>query len=83
MIHTGFTFGSSVGAYTLSPSTCIESRPQLFGAIFGYAILKPLSRLATDSLLGRMFGGHFGPKENCTVQSAATAAGALGKFGSS
>jgi uncharacterized oligopeptide transporter (OPT) family protein len=40
----------------------------LFGAIFGFAILKPLSRVT---------GGYFGPKENCTVQSAATAAGGL------
>jgi uncharacterized oligopeptide transporter (OPT) family protein len=29
-------------------------------------------------IFGRIFGGHFGPKENCTVQTAATAAGGLG-----
>jgi uncharacterized oligopeptide transporter (OPT) family protein len=63
-LKTGFTFG-----------------PQLFGAIFGYAILKPLSRVLPESgLLGKMFGGPFGPKENCTVQSAATAAGGIGAF---
>lgn len=61
-LKTGFTFG-----------------PQLFGAIFGFAILKPLSTILPQSgLLGRLFGGPFGPKENCTVQSAATAAGGLG-----
>jgi uncharacterized oligopeptide transporter (OPT) family protein len=61
-LKTGFTFG-----------------PQLFGAIFGYAILKPLSRILPQSgLIGRVFGGDFGPKENCTVQSAATSAGGIG-----
>jgi OPT family oligopeptide transporter len=61
-LKTGFTFG-----------------PQLFGAIFGYAIIKPISKALPDSgLLGKLFGGSFGPKENCTVQSAATASGGLG-----
>lgn len=44
-----------------------------------FAILRPLSRALPDSgLLGKLFGGDFGPKENCTVQTAATAAGGLG-----
>lgn len=43
--------------------------PQLFGSIFGYAILKPLSKIIPESgILGRFLGGPFGPKENCTVQ---------------
>ena len=61
-------------------------------AIFGFAILKPMSSILPD----RLGGGYFGPKENCelkhpskplyytnyrdsigTVQSAATAAGGL------
>ncbi|KAJ8592372.1 OPT superfamily oligopeptide transporter [Rhizopogon salebrosus TDB-379] len=46
----------------------------LFGAILGFAILKPLSRTA-PALLG---GGYFGPKENNVCQSAATSAGSLG-----
>ncbi|KAF8552612.1 OPT superfamily oligopeptide transporter [Imleria badia] len=46
----------------------------LFGSIFGFAILKPLSTSA-PSYLG---GGYFGPKENTIVQSAASAAGSLG-----
>ena len=50
--------------------------PQLFGAIFGFAIIKPLSRAFTG---GRWWGtAQFGPKENVTVQTAATAAGGLG-----
>ncbi|KAI0630922.1 OPT oligopeptide transporter [Trametes polyzona] len=46
----------------------------LFGSIFGFAILKPLSRLLPEPL----GGGYFGPKENVCCQSAATAAGSLG-----
>ncbi|CAM0135575.1 hypothetical protein VKS41_005225 [Umbelopsis sp. WA50703] len=45
----------------------------LFGAIFSFAILKPLSR----SLPPKWGGGYFGPKENCSAQSAATTAGGL------
>ncbi|KAG7095440.1 hypothetical protein E1B28_006189 [Marasmius oreades] len=60
-LKTGFTFG-----------------PQLFGALFGYAILKAVSKALPESgLLGKLFGGPFGPKENCTVQTAATAAGGM------
>ena len=46
----------------------------LFGSIFGYAILKPLSK----ALPTNFGGGYFGPKENVCCQSAATAAGSLG-----
>lgn len=46
----------------------------LFGSIFGYAILKPMSR-ALPTWFG---GGYFGPKENVCCQSAASAAGSLG-----
>jgi OPT family oligopeptide transporter len=45
----------------------------LFGAIFTFAIIKPLSR----ALPPKWGGGYFGPKENCTAQSAATTAGGL------
>jgi uncharacterized oligopeptide transporter (OPT) family protein len=40
--------------------------------IFSFAILKPLSRVPTY-----FGGGYFGPRENCTVQTAATSAGGL------
>ncbi|KAL1916347.1 uncharacterized protein VTP21DRAFT_5964 [Calcarisporiella thermophila] len=46
---------------------------QLWGAIFGFAIIKAMSSYL-PTYLG---GGPFGPKENCTAQSAATAAGGL------
>ena len=45
----------------------------LFGALLGYSIIKIMSK-ALPEWLG---GGFFGPRENCTVQTAATAAGSL------
>ncbi|CDS11287.1 hypothetical protein LRAMOSA03550 [Lichtheimia ramosa] len=45
----------------------------MFGAIFSFAIIKPLSRVL-PIWLG---GGYFGAKENVTAQSAATTAGGL------
>ncbi|KAI9312478.1 OPT oligopeptide transporter protein-domain-containing protein [Dichotomocladium elegans] len=45
----------------------------MFGAIFSFAIIKPLSRVL-PLWLG---GGYYGPKENVTAQSAATTAGGL------
>ncbi|KAG6373945.1 OPT oligopeptide transporter protein-domain-containing protein [Boletus reticuloceps] len=46
----------------------------LFGSIFGFAILKPLST-STPSYLS---GGYFGPKENNVARAAASAASSLG-----
>lgn len=61
-LKTGFTFGAS-----------------LFGAIFGFAILKSLSKVLPESgIFSFLGGGPFGPKENCTVQTAATASGGMG-----
>ena len=40
----------------------------MFGSIFGFAILKPLSKALPE----RFGGGYFGPKENVCCQSAAT-----------
>ncbi|KAK4609469.1 putative metal-nicotianamine transporter [Fulvia fulva] len=45
----------------------------LFGAILGFAILKPTSNFL-PKFLG---GGYFGPRENVAVQSVATGAGSL------
>ena len=46
---------------------------RLTATLFSFAILKPLS-----GVLPTWFGGgYFGPKENCTVQAAATSAGGL------
>ncbi|KAG6895581.1 hypothetical protein C0992_000543, partial [Termitomyces sp. T32_za158] len=80
-VFVGCVLGAVVGASNiyLGLKTGFTFGPQLFGAIFGFAILKPLSRIIPESgLLGKFMGGRFGPKENCTVQSAATASGGLG-----
>ncbi|KAG6888288.1 hypothetical protein C0995_009402 [Termitomyces sp. Mi166 len=80
-VFVGCVLGAVVGASNiyLGLKTGFTFGPQLFGAIFGFAILKPLSRILPESgLLGKFLGGPFGPKENCTVQSAATASGGLG-----
>lgn len=42
----------------------------LFGSLLGAAIIKSICKLP-------VVGGHFGPKENVTIQSTATAAGGL------
>jgi len=47
----------------------------LFGAIVGFAVLKPLSRAIPKAF--PILGGDFGPRENNIVQTAATAAGGL------
>ncbi|GLB42392.1 putative OPT oligopeptide transporter protein [Lyophyllum shimeji] len=80
-VFVGCALGAVVGASNiyLGLKTGFTFGPQLFGAIFGFAIIKAISRVLPESgLLGRFLGGSFGPKENCTVQSAATAAGGLG-----
>ncbi|KAJ3163634.1 hypothetical protein HDU86_000217 [Geranomyces michiganensis] len=66
----GCLLGTVVGASNiyLGLKTGFTFGASLFGAIFGFAILKLLSKGA---------GSYFGPKENCTVQTAATAAGGL------
>ncbi|KAJ3106260.1 hypothetical protein HDU97_006711 [Phlyctochytrium planicorne] len=71
-VLVGSVLGAVVGASNLylGLKTGFTFGASLFGAIFGFAILKPLSRVVGGSI--------FGPKENCTVQTAATAAGGLG-----
>jgi hypothetical protein len=51
----------------------IYLRASLFGVIFGFAILKPISHVLSE----RRGGGYFGIKENFPVQTAAIAAGGL------
>ncbi|KAF9239493.1 OPT oligopeptide transporter protein-domain-containing protein [Melanogaster broomeanus] len=72
--------GSSLGAVIAASNVYLGLKTgwtfgaSLFGSIFGFAILKPLST-AAPAYLG---GGYFGPKENNVVQAAASAAGSLG-----
>ncbi|KAF8893198.1 oligopeptide transporter [Gymnopilus junonius] len=79
-ILVGCALGAVVGASNiyLGLKTGFTFGPQLFGAIFGYAILKAISKALPESGLLGVFGGHFGPKENCTVQSSYLASGGLG-----
>ncbi|KAG0151242.1 hypothetical protein CROQUDRAFT_712984 [Cronartium quercuum f. sp. fusiforme G11] len=74
-VAIGCLLGSVVQASNiyLGLKTGFTFGASLFGALFGYALLKPLSRLSIPIL-----GGYFGPRENCTVQTAATASGGLG-----
>lgn len=44
----------------------------MFGAIFGYGILKSLSKTGIP-----IIGGSFGPQENSIVQASATGAGGI------
>ncbi|KAG8958554.1 hypothetical protein FRC05_008783 [Tulasnella sp. 425] len=78
----GCALGAVVGASNiyLGLTTGFTFGPQLFGAIFGFAIIKPLSRFFTNNsvLPHWLWGGEFGPKENVCVQTAATSAGGLG-----
>ncbi|KAG8900722.1 hypothetical protein FRB99_005795 [Tulasnella sp. 403] len=77
----GSALGAVVGSSNiyLGLKTGFTFGPQLFGAIFGFAILKPLSQAFVNSPLpGWLWGGPFGPKENVCVQTAATSAGGLG-----
>ncbi|TBU28065.1 OPT oligopeptide transporter [Dichomitus squalens] len=80
-VFVGCCLGAVVGASNiyLGLKTGFTFGPQLFGSILGFAIIKPISKALPESgIIGRLFGGPFGPKENCTVQSAATAAGGIG-----
>lgn len=71
-IVVGCVLGAVVGASNiyLGLKTGFTFGPQLFGAIFGFAIIKAMSKALPESgILGWLGGGPFGPKENCTVQS--------------
>lgn len=46
----------------------------MFGAIFGYAIVQMLAKMAPNMPL---IGGRFGPQENSIIQAAATGAGGM------
>lgn len=72
-IVVGCALGAVVGASNiyLGLKAGFTFGPQLFGAIYGFVIIKALSRaLPASGLIGWLGGGPFGPKENCTVQSS-------------
>lgn len=79
-VFVGCAIGAVVQASNLylGLKTGITFGPQLLGGIGGFLVLKPLSRVIPKALPAWFGTGYFGPKENVTVQSAATAAGGLG-----
>ncbi|CAI4213354.1 unnamed protein product [Parascedosporium putredinis] len=74
-VVVGIILGSLVNASNvyLGLKTGFTFSANMFGAIFGYAILTIMSKLTTPIL-----GGYFGPQENSIIQAAATGAGGMG-----
>ncbi|KAI6927901.1 oligopeptide transporter [Hortaea werneckii] len=75
-VVVGIILGSLVNASNvyLGLKTGFTFGASMFGAIFGYGIVKLLSKYSgTIPILG----GEFGPQENSIVQAAATGAGGL------
>ncbi|KAI9095811.1 OPT oligopeptide transporter protein-domain-containing protein [Phlyctochytrium arcticum] len=74
-VFVGTLLGAIIGASNMYLGLTVgwTFGASLFGSIVGFAILKPFSKAVSP----KWGGGYFGPKENCTVQSSATAAGGL------
>ncbi|SNX84493.1 related to permeases - unknown function [Melanopsichium pennsylvanicum] len=72
---TGTVLGCVIAASNvyLGLKTGFTFGASLFGALLGYSIIKIMSKALPE----KFGGGFFGPRENCTVQTAATAAGSL------
>lgn len=73
LVGTGLGLIVAASNVYLGLKTGFTFGASLFGAILGFAIIKFMSRVLPPSF----GGGFFGPKENCTVQTSATAAGSL------
>ncbi|KAI0180618.1 oligopeptide transporter [Hypoxylon sp. FL1284] len=73
-VIVGICLGSLVNASNLylGLKTGFTFPGSIFGAIFGYGIIKLLSKTKLPIL-----GGSFGPQENSIVQAAATGAGGI------
>ncbi|KAI1804307.1 oligopeptide transporter [Daldinia bambusicola] len=73
-IIIGIVLGSLVNASNLylGLKTGFTFAASMFGAIFGYGIIKLLSRTTLP-----IIGGSFGPQENSIVQAAAQGAGGI------
>ncbi|PKS10907.1 hypothetical protein jhhlp_002665 [Lomentospora prolificans] len=74
-VIVGIILGSLVNASNvyLGLKTGFTFSANMFGAIFGYAIVALLSKLTVPIL-----SGYFGPQENSIIQAAATGAGGMG-----
>ncbi|KAF6825107.1 oligopeptide transporter [Colletotrichum plurivorum] len=85
-VLTGVVLGSLVNAsnvylgtweptpVAISLKTGFSFTATMFGAIFGYAIVQMLAKMAPNMPL---IGGRFGPQENSIIQAAATGAGGM------
>ncbi|KAK0657979.1 OPT oligopeptide transporter protein-domain-containing protein [Cercophora newfieldiana] len=75
-VFTGCLLGCLVNASNLylGLKTGFTFSANMFGAIFGYGILKFLERVGGEIPI---IGGIFGPQENSIVQAAATGAGGI------
>ncbi|KAH8814856.1 OPT oligopeptide transporter protein-domain-containing protein [Xylogone sp. PMI_703] len=73
-VVTGIVLGCLVNASNLylGLKTGFTFSASMFGAIFGYGIVKSLSKWAGKVPI---LGGPFGPQENSIIQAAATGAG--------
>ncbi|KAK4465067.1 OPT oligopeptide transporter protein-domain-containing protein [Cladorrhinum samala] len=76
-VVTGCILGSLVAASNLylGLKTGFTFGANMFGAIFGYGILKFMEKSGKQVPI---IGGFFGPQENSIVQAAATGAGGIG-----
>ncbi|KAI1844739.1 hypothetical protein JX266_009195 [Neoarthrinium moseri] len=75
-VVVGILLGSLVNASNLylGLKTGFTFSASMFGAIFGYGILKIMSQTCGNIPI---LGGSFGPQENSIVQAAATGAGGI------
>ncbi|CCF38382.1 OPT oligopeptide transporter [Colletotrichum higginsianum] len=75
-VLVGIILGSLVNASNvyLGLKTGFSFAATMFGAIFGYAIVKLLAKSLPNAPL---IGGTFGPQENSIIQAAATGAGGM------
>ncbi|KAK3328775.1 OPT oligopeptide transporter protein-domain-containing protein [Apodospora peruviana] len=75
-VVTGIVLGSLVGASNLylGLKTGFTFSANMFGAIFGYGVLKFFEKSGGNLPI---IGGVFGPQENSIVQAAATGAGGI------
>ncbi|KFY17333.1 hypothetical protein V492_00743 [Pseudogymnoascus sp. VKM F-4246] len=73
---TGIALGALVNASNLylGLKTGFTFSASMFGAIFGYGIIKFLSQTTGNTPI---LGGSFGPQENTIIQAAATGAGGI------
>ncbi|KAK3393913.1 OPT oligopeptide transporter protein-domain-containing protein [Podospora didyma] len=76
-VVVGIILGSLVSASNLylGLKTGFTFSANMFGAIFGYGILKFFEKSGKGLPI---IGGYFGPQENSIVQAAATGAGGIG-----